>query len=72
MRSRLKQILDERKIKPYRFQRDIGIAQATAYSLYNNPDHLPSTEILVKICDRYLVSPGEVLEWIPPTKPHPA
>jgi DNA-binding Xre family transcriptional regulator len=68
MRNRIKTILDERGITPYRFQRDIGIAQATAYSLYNNSDHLPAIEILTKICDRYLIPPETVLEWMPPDK----
>uniref|UniRef100_UPI001D01A7DC helix-turn-helix domain-containing protein n=1 Tax=Nostoc sp. MG11 TaxID=2721166 RepID=UPI001D01A7DC len=39
--------------------------QRTAYDLYNNPDQLPSSTVLSKICDTYEVQPGEVLEWVP-------
>ena len=65
MRNKIKQFLDGREITRYRFMQDVGIAQGTAYSLYANPEQLPSSVVLTKICDTYKVQPGELLEWIP-------
>ena len=45
--------------------KDVGVAQATAYSLYDNPHQLPSSTVLSKICDTYKIQPGEILEWVP-------
>jgi DNA-binding Xre family transcriptional regulator len=62
--NKIRQFLDERGVTPYRFQKAVGIATGTAYALYNNPDQLPSSTVLSKICDTYKVQPGELLEWI--------
>lgn len=63
--NKIKPFLDARKITPYQFRKDAGIAQRTAYDLYNNPLQLPSSSVLSKICDAYEIQPGEVLLWIP-------
>jgi DNA-binding Xre family transcriptional regulator len=63
--NKLKTFLDARGVTPYRFRLDVGIAQRTAYDLYNNPKQLPSSTVLSKICDTYRVQPGEILEWVP-------
>ncbi|MEO1185359.1 MAG: helix-turn-helix transcriptional regulator, partial [Cyanobacteria bacterium J06636_27] len=34
---------------------------------YNNPTQVPHTTVLSKICDRYEIQPGEILEWVPPS-----
>lgn len=65
VKNKIKKFLYERGITAYQFRKDVGIAQRTAYDLYNNPDQLPSSTVLSKICDTYEVQPGEVLEWIP-------
>jgi DNA-binding Xre family transcriptional regulator len=65
VRNKIKQFLDGRDITPYRFQKDVGIAHRTAYDLYNNPEQLPASTVLSKICDRYKIQPNEVLEWFP-------
>lgn len=64
MKNKIKQFLDSRGITPYQFKKDTGIAQRTAYDLYNNAEQLPSSTVLGKICDAYKVQPGELLEWI--------
>ena len=64
MRNKIKQFLDSRGITPYKFRQDTGIAQRTAYDLYNNPEQIPSSTVLDKICDAYEVQPGELLEWV--------
>jgi DNA-binding Xre family transcriptional regulator len=65
VKNKIKEFLHERGITAYQFRKDVGIAQRTAYDLYNNPDQLPSSTVLNKICDTYEVQPGELLEWIP-------
>jgi DNA-binding Xre family transcriptional regulator len=61
--NKIKPFLDSRKITRYRFGKAVGISQTTAYTLYDNPDQLPSSTVLSKICDTYEVQPNEVLEW---------
>ena len=68
MKNKLKSLLESRAISVYRFQRDVGIAQRTAYDLVNNPGQLPSSTVLSKICDAYQIQPNEVLVWISPDK----
>lgn len=63
VRNKIKEFLDTRGITPYRFRKDTGIAQRTAYDLYNNPDQLPSSTVLSKICDTYEIQPSVILEW---------
>jgi DNA-binding Xre family transcriptional regulator len=65
VKNKIKQFLNQRGITAYQFRKDVGIAQRTAYDLYNNPEQLPSSTVLSKICDTYQVQPGEILEWIP-------
>lgn len=64
MKNKIKQFVDSRGITPYRFRADVGIAPKTAYDLYNNPDQLPASTVLSKICDAYAIQPNEVLEWV--------
>lgn len=64
MINKIRTFLQSRDITAYRFQKDVGIAQRTAYDLYNNPDQLPSSTVLSKICDAYKIQPGEILEWV--------
>lgn len=63
VKNTIKKFLDSREITPYRFLRDVGIAQRTAYDLYNNSEQLPSPKVLSKICDTYEIEPGEILKW---------
>lgn len=63
--NKIKKFLDSRKLTPYRFREDVGIANKTAYDLCNNPKQVPHTTVLSKICDHYEIQPGEILEWVP-------
>lgn len=65
VKNKIKNFLDERKITPYRFRQQVGLAQRTAYDLYNNPNQLPSSTVLSRICDTYQVPPEEILFWEP-------
>jgi DNA-binding Xre family transcriptional regulator len=61
----IKEFVDSKGITVYQFRKDTGIAQRTAYDLYNNPWQLPNASVLTKICDAYEVQPGSLLVWIP-------
>jgi DNA-binding Xre family transcriptional regulator len=63
VRNRIKEFIDERGITVYRFRADCDIAQKTAYDLVNNPNQLPGSNVLSKICDTYKVQPNEILVW---------
>lgn len=64
MKNTIRAFLDERGITPYRFYKEVGIAPRTAYDLCNNPDQLPASTVLAKICDTYEVQPGDLLVWV--------
>lgn len=68
VRNTIKAFIDKRGITPYQFGKETGIAQKTAYALYNNPEQRPSPSVLDKICDFYQVQPSVFLEWVNPTK----
>ncbi|AUT04641.1 DNA-binding protein (plasmid) [Nostoc sp. CENA543] len=63
VRNTIKEFVDSKGITVYQFRKETGIAQATAYNLYNNPQQLPAPGVLAKICDRYECQPGELLRW---------
>jgi DNA-binding Xre family transcriptional regulator len=63
VKNKIKSFLEARQITPYRFGKDVEISQTTAYALVNNPDQLPSSTVLSKICDTYKIQPNDVLEW---------
>lgn len=64
MKNKLKQFIETRQISTYRFVRDCGISDTTGYSLINNPDQIPSSKVLVAICEHYKVQPNEILELV--------
>lgn len=68
MKNHIRDLIDRKGISVYQFRKDTGIASRTAYDLYNKPEHLPSPDVLRKICDAYEVQPGVILEWVPKTK----
>ena len=63
MINTVKKLVDSKGISVYKFRQDTGIAQRTAYDLYNDPKHLPSMSTLVKICDAYKIQPSEVIRY---------
>ena len=64
VKNRIREFIDERGLSVYRFRQEVGVAQKTAYDLCNNPDQLPSSTVLKKICDTYEVQPNEILVWV--------
>ncbi|MEM7553480.1 MAG: helix-turn-helix transcriptional regulator [Cyanobacteria bacterium P01_A01_bin.84] len=61
----IQQFIDAKEISKYRFMKETGIAQRTAYDLCNNPLQLPSPDVLRKICNKYEIQPGVILKWLP-------
>jgi DNA-binding Xre family transcriptional regulator len=66
----IKEFIERRGISVYRFRKDVGVAQSTAYDLVNNPDRIPNAEVLDKICTAYEVQPGEFIKWVPGSQRH--
>ena len=66
--NKIQAFIDKREISKYKFMKDTGVAQRTAYDLCNNPLQLPSPDVLRKICNTYQIQPSEILEWLPPEK----
>ena len=64
MINKVKSLVDARGISVYQFRKDTGVAQTTAYELYNNPQHLPSIRVLERICDAYNIQPNDVVERV--------
>jgi DNA-binding Xre family transcriptional regulator len=64
MKNLIKPFLDQKGITPYRFWHDTGISRVTAYKLYNDSTYIPGADVLVSICDTYMIQPGLILEWV--------
>lgn len=63
VRNTIKEFVDKQGITVYAFWKKAGIAQGTAYSLYNNPYQLPNSSVISKICDAFRIQPNEILRW---------
>lgn len=57
--------LEKRGVKTaYRFQKDTGLAEATARRLFKRRDVFPDKSSIAKICEAYRVKPGEFLDYV--------
>lgn len=65
MKNRISQLLSQLEVSAYRFAEQTGITRNTVYSLKNNPDQFPSSEIFDKIISAYKVTPNDIVEWVP-------
>jgi DNA-binding Xre family transcriptional regulator len=65
MRNLVRQVLEARKMTPYRFWRESGLARATAYRLVNDPLYIPGGEVWDRVCYALEVQPGELMAWEP-------
>ncbi len=70
MRNRIKPFVDGLGLTVYQFRQRTGIANKTAYDLYNNPDQYPAKNVMEKICSTFKVQPGDLLEWVEETSGH--
>jgi DNA-binding Xre family transcriptional regulator len=65
IRNRIKPLVDGMGKSRYRFWKDIGVSQNTAYNLYDDPTQVPTAPVMDKICAAYRVQPGDFLVHIP-------
>jgi len=49
----------------YRFQKDTGLAEATARRLFKRRDVYPDAASTMKICKAYSAQPGDFLIYVP-------
>lgn len=65
LRNRIKELIDSRGITRYQFCKETGLTQNTGYRLYKDPDYIPGSDALLKICKAYKIQPGAVIEYVP-------
>ncbi len=56
----------------YRFWQDTQLSRSTAYRLYNDGSYIPTGDVLDKICSKYKIKPGLILDWEPDEEPQTA
>lgn len=64
MRNKIKDFVDSQGITVYEFRKRTGIANKTAYDLYNKPEQYPSRDVMDKICSTFRIQPALLLEWV--------
>jgi len=64
MQNKIKAFVDGRGMTVYEFRKQTGIANKTAYDLYNNPEQYPSKNVMDKICSTFQIQPGDLLLWV--------
>lgn len=65
VRNTIQEFIDRRGITVYQFWKETGIAQATAYRIYKNPNDIPTGAVLNAICKAYEIQPGDLLRYEP-------
>ncbi len=65
IRNRIKLMVDQAGITRYQFWKETGLAQNTAYRLYDDPTYIPGEPVMEKICSRYGWQPGDYIIYIP-------
>ena len=70
MQNKIKKFIDERGVSRYKFWQETKLGRDTAYRLCNDPNYIPTGNVLDKICATYKIQPGELLVWLPDEDPH--
>ena len=65
IRNQIKKLVDGMNKTRYQFWKETGLAQNTAYRLYDDPTYVPGPSVMDKISKRYNVQPGVYLLFIP-------
>lgn len=64
--NRIKELVDGMNKTRYQFWKETGLAQNTAYRLYDEPGYIPGPTVMDKICKTYVgVQPGDFIVYIP-------
>ena len=61
VRNKIKPVVDAMGKSRYQFWKDIGVAQNTAYGLYNDPEQVPTGAVIDKICNVYNLRVEDIL-----------
>ncbi len=61
VKNKIKQILDAKKMTRYEFWKKTGLAQNTAYRLYDDPLYVPGAQVMTKIFEAYGWQPGDYI-----------
>ncbi|MDJ0702812.1 MAG: helix-turn-helix transcriptional regulator [Leptolyngbyaceae cyanobacterium MO_188.B28] len=65
IKNKVKEIIDNQHDGVvYQFHRRTGLAKATCYRLYDNPEIMPKKEVVQKICAAYNLSLNDVIEEV--------
>lgn len=57
-KNKIKELLDSKQITRYQFWKDTGLAQNTAYRLYDDSSYIPGSSVMYKIYLAYSWQPG--------------
>lgn len=64
--NRIKDFLLERDVaSAYQFQKQTGLAEATAYRLFNKREVYPDRRTVNTICKTFDAQPGDFLVYVP-------
>ncbi len=61
IKNKLIQLLEEKGITRYQFWKDTGLSQNTAYKLCDDPEAIPSGQVMIRIYQVYGWEPGDYL-----------
>ncbi len=64
----LGEIIEQRGMTRYRFWKDSGLAQRTAYRLCDDKEYVPTRDVMEVVCQTLRIQPGEWIKWVPEGK----
>jgi DNA-binding Xre family transcriptional regulator len=64
-KNRLMELLNQQGTTRYRFWQDTGLSRATAYRLCDDPNYIPTGDVIEKICRAYGWQPGDFIVYEP-------
>lgn len=65
MKNALKELMDSRGVTRYRLWKLTGLAQNTAYRLYDDSEYVPGGDVMDSVCAALDCQPGDWLVYIP-------
>lgn len=65
LKNQIKAFVDSKGITRYQFCKATGLSQNTVYRLYKDPNYIPGSEALLKICEAYNIQPGVLIKYLP-------
>lgn len=65
VKNRIKCLIDCLGETRYQFWKKTGLAQNTAYRLYDDPEYIPGRDVIEKLCRVYGWQPGDFIVYEP-------